>query len=158
MKTLFCSAIMGLYDSELLMILFFGLLIALVPVILFLLTLQNTLNEVSPENRYLPPGQVWLMLIPLFGIVWQFIVVNRIADSLKAEFAKRNILIMEDRPGSAIGITYCILNCCSVIPFLGVLAGIGGLVCWIIYWAKISGYKVKLKLLQNPYMNQFKAS
>ena len=91
------------------------------------------------------PSQVWLMLIPLFGIVWQFIIINRIADSLKSEFAKRNISIDEERPAYSIGLTYCILFCFGWIPILGVLASIGGLVCCIIYWVKIDGYKTKLQ-------------
>lgn len=122
-----------------------GIAIGLIPLIFYLLTLQKTLNEVSPQNQKLPPGQVWLILIPLFGLVWSFIVVNRIADSLKAEFAMRGIQVEEDRPGYSIGLTYCILYCCSVVPFLGGLAALGGLVCWIIYWVKIAGYKTKLQ-------------
>jgi hypothetical protein len=129
-----------------LMLVLVGVGIGITVAILYLLTLQNTLNAISPENRQMPPGQVWLMLIPLFGMVWQFIMVNRIADSLKAEFQKRGIHSDEERPGFGIGLTYCILNCCGIIPFLGVLASIGGLVCWIIYWVKMNNYK---NLLQN---------
>jgi hypothetical protein len=120
--------------------------IAMIPVIFYLLTLQNALKAVSPANQKMPPGQVWLILIPLFGLVWSFIVVNRIADSLKAEFAARNIQVAEDRPGYSIGLTYCILFCCGIVPLLGILASIGGFVCWIIYWVKISEYKHKLYL------------
>jgi hypothetical protein len=134
--------------GAILLMVLIGVCIGLTILILYLLTLQNTLKEVSIENQKMPPGQVWLMLIPLFGIVWHFIVVNRIADSLKAEFAKRGITGEEDRPGFGIGITHCILNCCSIIPFLGVLAGLGHLVCWIIYWVKIHGYKTKLQQIR----------
>lgn len=134
----------GAIAGVILIIVLVALLIALIPIIFYLLTLQNTLKEVSPENQAMPPGQVWMILIPLFGLVWQFIVVNRIADSLKAEFQKRNIPSDEDRPGYSIGLTYCILYCCGIIPVLGVLASLAGLVCWIIYWVKISGYKQKL--------------
>ncbi|MCW3071580.1 MAG: hypothetical protein JWO44_1470 [Bacteroidetes bacterium] len=122
-----------------------GILIGLIPMIFYLLTLQNTLNEVSPHNRQMPPGQVWLMLIPFFGMVWQFIVVNRIADSLRAECTERNIPMEEERPGASIGLAYCILFCCGIIPILGSLASIAGLVCWIIYWIRIAGYKTKLE-------------
>ncbi|MCW3083786.1 MAG: hypothetical protein JWP12_1152 [Bacteroidetes bacterium] len=124
---------------------FIVFIIGLVLVILYLLTLQRTLEAVSPENQKMPPGQVWMVFIPLFGIVWQFIMVNRIADSLKAEFQKRNIQADEDRPGAGIGIAYCVLGCCCVIPLLNFLAIIGYFVCWIIYWVKIAGYKRKLE-------------
>jgi len=102
------------------------------------------LIKVKKKNRIIEPGQVWLNLIPLFNIVWQFIMINRIADSLKAEFTERNISIKEDRPGAQIGVAYCILNLCGVIPVLGGLASLAGLVCWIVYWVKISNYKNQL--------------
>jgi len=38
----------------------------IIPAIFFYLTLQNTLKIVSLYNRTMPPGQVWLLLIPLF--------------------------------------------------------------------------------------------
>ncbi len=126
-------------------IILIAIAIGLIPVIFYLLTLQKTLKAVSPENRKMPPSNVWLVLIPFFGLVWQFIIVNRIADSLKAEFEKRNIKVEEDRPGYSIGLAYCILYCCGIIPFLGILAAIAGLVCWIIYWVKIADYKNKLE-------------
>lgn len=133
------------FTGILILIIVVAVLIGLIPMIFYMLTLQNTLKEVSPENRQMPPGQVWLLFIPIFSIVWQFIVVNKIADSLKAEFAKRNIPSDEDRPGYSIGLAYSILFCCGIIPFIGALASIGGLVCWIIYWVKIAGYKAKLE-------------
>jgi hypothetical protein len=115
--------------------------IALLPQIFYLLTLQNTLSKVSPSNRKMVPGQVWLSLIPLFGMVWQFIVVTRMADSLQAEFRERGITVPEEKPGYSLGIAYCVLYCCSIIPILGGLASLGGLVVWIIYWVKINEYK-----------------
>jgi hypothetical protein len=125
---------------ELIVVLFFVIAFFL-PVVFYLRNLQSTLNEVSFKNRRMNPGEVWLMLIPIFGLVWQFIMVNRIADSLHAEFLDRNISGYEDRPGYSIGIAYCVLFCCSVIPFLGVFASLGGLVCWIIYWVRINDFK-----------------
>lgn len=116
----------------------------LIPLIFYLITLQNTFNAISAENRRMQSGEVWLTLIPLFGIVWQFIIVNRLADSLKAEFDARNIKIDEERPGAEIGLAYCILLCCSMIPFLNFLATIPGIICWIIYWSKINNYRIRL--------------
>ena len=113
----------------------------LIPAILYLISLQNTLNAVSPANRKTQPGNVWLMLIPVFNIVWNFLLVGYIADSLKAEFASRNQPVAEVRPGYTIGLWMCILNCCSFIPVVNIFTGIGSLVCWIIYWVKIVEYK-----------------
>lgn len=131
--------------GALLIVFIIAALIGITVMVFYLLTLQNTLKLVSLENQKMPPGQVWLVFIPLFGLVWQFIMVNRIADSLKAELAKRNMPSDEDRPGYSIGIAFCILMACGIIPLIGVIASIGGFVCWIIYWVKIAGYKTKLQ-------------
>lgn len=129
--------------SEILLVGLITLGIMLLPAIFYLMTLQKALERCAIENRTTTPGSVWLMLIPLFNIVWQFIIVSKISESLHNEFSKRDI--PEDpQPGKSIGLAYCILSVCSIIPLIGVLAGLAGLVCWIIYWVKISGYSNKL--------------
>ena len=130
-------AIWGLGLAVLLAV-FIGII--LLPTIFYLLTLQKTLEEVSQENALMPPGQVWLILIPVFGAIWSFIVVERIANSLEAEFAQRGMEIAEKRPGYSIGMAYCVLNILFFVP----LAGIAGIVCWIIYWVKVNDYKTML--------------
>ena len=122
--------------------------IAFLPTIFFLLTLHRTLDEVSLENRLMPPGQVWLALIPIFGTMWQFIIVQKMADSLQKEFAMRGVQTKEPRPGYSIGMAYCILSVCTIIPFFGILASIGMFVTWIIYWVNIADYKNQL--ISNP--------
>lgn len=137
------SDIAGGFGALLIILLAIG--IGLLPKIFYLITLQNAMNAVRPEFRKMPSGQVWLELIPLFGLVWQFFNVIHVSDSLKREFEARGIRPAEERPGYSIGITFCILFCCAVVPFLGILAAIAGLVCWIIFWAKIANYKAELQ-------------
>lgn len=136
---------------------FLFLILFLVPAILFLLTQQNTLKVIQPENRLMSPGQVWLQLIPIFNLYWQFVVINRISDSLSRQLYSSGFSFeeqegfqhanREDRPTHGIGIAYCILFCFSIIPIIGILGTLGGLVCWIIYWVKLSGYKAKVQQL-----------
>jgi ABC-type Fe3+ transport system permease subunit len=117
--------------------------IMIIPVIFFLMTLQKALERCSFESRTTSPGSVWLLLIPIFNLVWQFIIVSKISESLHNEFAKRNI--QEDpQPGKSIGITFCVLAVCSIIPVIGFITSIAAFICWIIYWVKISGYSNKL--------------
>ena len=115
---------------------FLGLI--LLPAILYLLTLQNTLKVISPENRFMSLGQVWLMFIPFFNIVWQFIMVNRLAKSIGAECVRLNILGKGEKPTGDIGLAMCICNCLVWIPFLGALAS---LVAFISHWVKVAEYK-----------------
>lgn len=113
--------------------------IMLIPAIFYLLTLQKALRRCSPENREMEPGMVWLMFIPLFNLVWHFIIVLRMAGSLEKEFRKRGIA-EESQPGKTLGMTMCILACCGIIPLLGILTSLGALVCWIMYWVKVAEY------------------
>lgn len=129
-----------LSDGMLGAILFFGLL-ALMVTIFYLLALQRALQAVSEENRKMAPGQVWLLLIPIFNFIWLFFVVIRIADSFRDEFARLNIPFREERPSYGIGLPYAILNVCSLLPFLGTFLGafisIAAFICWIMYWVKV---------------------
>jgi len=117
-------------------------LIGIAVAIIYLLTLHKCLNRVSPQNRAMAPGLVWLSLIPFVGIVWTFFVVLNIAKSLVAEGQSRGIDLGDG--GKTIGLVMAILMVCGIIPVLGMFASIGGLVCWIIYWVKIAGYSNQL--------------
>lgn len=146
MNTIINTILLGIIGPwQIIMIFLSFSLLGIIPLVFYLLTLQNTFSAISIENRKMQSGQVWLTLIPVFGLVWQFIIVDKLADSLKAEFIKKDIKVEEDRPGYSIGLIYCILFCCSIIPFVGIVTSIGGIVCWIIYWVKINEYKIKLQ-------------
>jgi hypothetical protein len=117
--------------------------IALLPAIFYILTIQKALNRCAPENRAMAPGLVWLLLVPLLNLVWHFFVVINVAKSLGAEFQTRG-MAEEPEPGKKLGLTICILACCGIIPLLGVLCSLGALVCWSLYWVKIASFSAKL--------------
>lgn len=131
------------FGAGILVFMLIVLAIALVPMIFYILTLQKALNKCAPENRAMQPGMIWLLLVPLVNLVWQFFVVINMAKSLGAEFQKRGIA-EEAEPGKKLGMIMCILFCCGIIPLLGVFCSLGGLVCWIMYWLKIAGFSKKL--------------
>lgn len=134
--------------------------------ILYLLTLQNALAAVSPQNRKMAPGMVWLIvafallgMIPLIGIVFSiagvvffFFVVKNIAESLEAEYLSRGMNTVP-KPTYNIGMAYfaislvmTVINLIKVsIPILGFLLAVGVLVCWIVYWVQVSQNKNRLK-------------
>lgn len=113
----------------------------LIPKIFYLITLQSTLASISPENRKMPPAHVWLLLIPLFSLVWHFFVIKSIAESITAEANSLGKKLAEPMPAYNIGLAMCILNCLFIVPGVNFVTSIAGLVCWIIYWVKISDYK-----------------
>ena len=120
----------------LILILWFSLL----ALILYLLALQDALKKCAPSSRTMKPGKVWLLLIPVFGLVWQFIVVVNIAKSLRNEFARLGTPCRESTPGQATGLLWCLCNCCILIPLLSHLAAMVGFVLWIAYWIRIVNY------------------
>ena len=69
-------AILGLAGIFMLVLIFMG--IVLIPGIFFALTLQKAILRCAPENRTITPGMAWLILIPLFNLVWNFILVKEI--------------------------------------------------------------------------------
>lgn len=126
--------------SEILILLFIIFLVALVPGILYLLTLQNLLKAISHENRLVSPDNVWLMLIPLFNLIYPFILYPKISDSLSHEYESRGWDPDGDF-GKGLGTAMPILGLCSFIPVIGFLAALGNFVVWIIYWSKMSAHK-----------------
>jgi hypothetical protein len=123
----------------------------LVVAILYMQTLSAALRKCSVTSRTMQPGQVWLLLIPLFNLVWHFLVVLALAESLGREFRARMIPIAEPEPGKSIGLAMCVCGACAIIPFLGILLGLVQLVLWIIYWSKIAEFSRMLD--QAPVMN-----
>lgn len=128
---------------------FLFLALFLIPGIFFLLTLQNTLKSISEENRKMPPSNVWLMFIPVFNLVWQFIMVDKIAQSIGAECARLNIPVSDAKPTYNLGLAWNICNFLSIIPIIG---GLAALIIFILYWVKVAEFKKLILANQNNFM------
>lgn len=121
----------------------------------YLLNMQNMLKECNHKSlQGFNPSNVWLLLIPLFSIVYQFILYNKNSEILQREYALRG----RTKPGDyskSLGLTLAILSVVSAIPDLPIplingissIAGLGSLVIFIIYWVKMAEYKNDLRKL-----------
>jgi hypothetical protein len=118
-------------------------LLFLIPYIFYLSTLSSTIKLCAEHNQALTPNSVWRVFIPIYGNIWHFIMVGKIADTIHNELRERNQEVLE-RPGYSIGITSLVLQLLGVIPKIGGIFSLAGLVCWIIYWVKINEYKQRL--------------
>jgi len=121
-------------------------LLILAAYIIFILSLSQALSKCSRSSRTMEPGMVWLMLVPLFNLVWQFLVVIALAKSLGNEFRARGIPNIEPEPGKSIGIAMSVCAVCGIIPLVNLLALPAQLVFLIIYWAKIADFSRRLDL------------
>jgi len=111
--------------------------IAVTLAIMHLIAEYKTLSVIKPRNRTMEPGMIFLIFIPLFGVVWQIFVVLRLAESLRNEFEDRGWDTEGESFGYGMGLTMAILN---------LMAGCGGisLIFLIIHWRQISGYYTRL--------------
>lgn len=117
------------------------LLAFIVPYVLFLLTLYRTAEQISIQNRRLIPAQVWLLLIPLFNLFWMFVVINKLANSIKQECDRLNISYTQPTPTKDIGNVYAALAVTSLMPVIGFFFGVAAFICWIIYWTQVARYR-----------------
>lgn len=118
--------------------------VILIVKIFYLLMVQRAIGRCTPVNQAMSPGLVWLSMIPVFCLVWDFFIVINVAKSLGAEFRSRGMAEPE-APGKTLGLVMCILTCCAGIPGIGGFIGLGAFVCWIIYWVQIAGFSAKIE-------------
>lgn len=137
-------AVFGAPQLILILVSFFLLIGLLIMNILHLINLSDTLKEVDYSRRKVPASNVWLMFIPIFNLIYPFILYPKISESLIAEFDNRG-LPRDGDFGKSLGITMGVLSLVSIIPFIGYLSLIGYIVILIIYWQKMSRYKQLLR-------------
>lgn len=116
------------------------------PLVFYLYAIHETIKLVQKKHRTLAPWQVWLGLIPFLNLIWQYLIVANLMDSLSAEFRFRKAKYPLKKM-KQFGTAYCILIFFSIIPSIGFFLGLAGLVCFIIFWMKVVDVKKRLKLL-----------
>jgi hypothetical protein len=104
----------------------------ILPAVFFVITLQNTLKAISPENRRMPFANVWLLCIPLFNFYWQCVVVNKIAQSIAMECEKLQIPVKETKPTSKLGLTWNICYILFLLPVIKAWIAIISIITWIL--------------------------
>ncbi len=103
--------------------------------ILFCMTLTKCLKACAPRNRTMEPGQVWLSLIPLVGIVFIIMALFKVPDSVANEYRDRGLRGDGDF-GKTMAIWYIVTAfvCGAISPIF-----------LIMYWVKIAGYTKELQ-------------
>ena len=105
-----------------------GLVAAVVYQAIMLYRLWCTVQDGGAQTT---PGQaVGFMFIPFFNIYWQFVAIWGLSKDLNR--VSRNHQIAAPEANEGLAPTYCILSCCSLIPYLGILPAIAGLIVLIV--------------------------
>jgi len=100
-------------------------------------------ERVPIKFRTMEPWKVWLNLIPCVGLVWNFWVFPGLAKSNKAYFDSVGDTTVGDC-GENLGKWYSICCACSIIPYIGIIPGIGALVLLIMFLVKANELKAKI--------------
>lgn len=111
--------------------------------------LSNCFKAIPPQFRKQQPGMVWLLMIPVFSLVWNFFVYLKLSESYQAYFAAQGRTDVGDC-GKQIALLYCIFAACTAVPVPHVyfLVAIAALVLLIIYMVK--AYDLKKQIPQTP--------
>lgn len=107
----------------------------------YIKTLIATNKLILPRNKQIQNNELYFSLIPIFGLIWDFIVVDKISTSIGYEFREKRIVASEEFPGKTIGILYCALYIATLVPLFGVIFMFASLCFWIAYWIKINDCK-----------------
>lgn len=79
--------------------------------------LSNALAAVPEQFREMSTGQVWLLMIPCFNIIWSFFVSQRIPKSFQNYFSSVGVTKNGDC-GAQIGLWWSISWACCLVPYL----------------------------------------
>lgn len=123
------------------------------------LAMIRAIEKIDPALRRMRPEQVWLVLIPGFGLFWQFYIVHCIAQSLRDEFMRRNYIPREASPGMSSGLSANILFSFVLLPPLGIPLAIISFIPRLIHLIRIRKYTDELAHIievQNAYAAQEK--
>lgn len=140
------------------------LIISILIAVAFLRTLADTVKSISPENQKIDPVKIWWLLIPIFNYYWHFVVVNKLSQSIKAEYTQRNIPT-EERPTYTFGLSTAIAMIISVIfSIINILQleviynglyivirgfiSLASITIWIVYWIQVTQHKKTIKNLR----------
>lgn len=120
--------------------------------VLFQLTLQRTMDAVSPKNRQMSGGSVWLNLIPLFNLVFPFVFNNALKNAIEMEYFDRKITKPVNLSTGTV--VYPLMNLLSLFfsllfystydttfSMLSGLAVITNIITQIVFWTQVAGHK-----------------
>lgn len=130
------AALAAVFFVALLVLIAIGLAVAAVVCWL----ISGCLKVLPQEYREMEPGMVWLLMIPLFQLVWNFFVFPKTSRSFQRYFAARGRTEFGDC-GEKIGLWYAICGALCLIPCVNYVAGPAALVLLIIYLVKVTGLK-----------------
>ncbi len=107
--------------------------------------ISSTMKLVSESNRKLAPWEPYMLLVPLVNLGYMFKVVLGFAESMKKELGHQPVGSGNIDLVKTIGILMCVGVLGSIVPILGFLLTIGGMVCWVWHCVLVYRFQKILK-------------
>lgn len=125
---------------------FVAFVVALVMYLIVCTLLFLGYNPLPEKYKQMPAWQVFLLLIPLFNLFWNFRVFTAIPDSYRAYFESQGRTDQGDC-GRSIGMFVAVSVILSMIPCLNYIASWAALVLIIVFLVKLFNMK---SLINSP--------
>ncbi len=117
-------------------------IISLVAQVFYLISLYKTLSAVPERYHAFPKWFVWMMIIPVIGYVFAWIMEPFGVPKTLEAYAKDQFEMLRDANQLFIlGLSHMILITVSFIPLVGTLFFLAALVIWIVYWVKVVSFR-----------------
>jgi hypothetical protein len=115
----------------------FLIIIPLVAFVFYIRAISKALAVIDPSYRTQPPGMAWLLLIPIFNVIWFFFLLKAIKNGYERMADARRFNQKIDT-GYHYGIA---MGCCwaaAFIPKLIFISIIPMFVFSILHWTKLN--------------------
>lgn len=100
--------------------------------------LAQCLELIAPAHRAASPNSVWYMFLIPYNIIEDFFIIINVSQSIQNEAKHNPKLTGLGDIGLITGMGWCIAQVLSLIPnWGGQIAGLIGLLLWIIHWVFI---------------------
>ena len=130
----------------------FAALLIIIPFVTFVFyirAISKTIKAIDPEYRTQAPGMAWLLLIPVFNVIWFFFLLKAIKTGFLRMHENKRISQPIDT-GYTYGIAMGCFWAAIFIPKLIFIALIPMFVFSILHWTKLNNARKRL----NDELNQ----
>jgi hypothetical protein len=115
--------------------------------IFYLPTLKKSL-KITFKYHNTKSNTVWLILIPIFGVIWHYFCVSRVTIGIKGKMNKGDIKYHGDA-GYRLGLSTCILFtlviiACIFTSIFLIFLFLAGVLTLVLYWANIYRFNLIL--------------
>jgi hypothetical protein len=116
-------------------------------------SMERALRACDPTSRKMQLGHSWLIFVPLFGFIWQFVAVNKVSESLATEYHLRGWKSDEGRPGIETGLIACVvilvvflLRVLIVVhPGISVMMSLAVCICMYMHRERLNAFTERLE-------------